>query len=99
MALSPNERVLRARIAAHAQHAQGRTNTLPATDASPARREYFDRLVDPEGVLPDAERARRAEHARSAHFNRLALASAKARRERSLANTSGALRARSTGTS
>ena len=42
----------------------------------------FLREVDPDGVLPDAERRRRAECARRAFYQRLALASAKARRER-----------------
>jgi hypothetical protein len=42
----------------------------------------FERQVDPDGLLPSAERRRRAEQLRSAHFARLALASAKARRAR-----------------
>ena len=36
----------------------------------------FEREVDPDGVLPEAERARRAEHARRAYMQKLALASA-----------------------
>jgi hypothetical protein len=40
----------------------------------------FERQVDPDHVLPPQERAWRAEHARKAHFARLALASARARR-------------------
>lgn len=39
----------------------------------------FEREVDPDGVLSPEERARRAGHARKAHFLQLALASAKAR--------------------
>ncbi len=39
----------------------------------------WEREVDPDCVLPPADRARRAEHARKAYFFRLALASAKAR--------------------
>ena len=42
--------------------------------------------VDPEGVLPEAERIRRAEHARKAYFTRLALKSAQARRRKREAN-------------
>jgi hypothetical protein len=38
--------------------------------------------VDPDRVLPEAERLRRAEHARSAYFSKLALKSAQARRRR-----------------
>jgi len=77
MALTPSERSLRARLAAHTQHAQGRTNTEPARAAFKAR---FEREVDPNGVLDPAERSRRAEHARKAHYTKMALASAKARR-------------------
>jgi len=40
----------------------------------------FEREADPDGVLSPEERRRRAEHLRSAHFARLAYASAKARR-------------------
>lgn len=39
----------------------------------------FEREVDPDGTLAPAERARRAEHAKRAHFTRLALASSRAR--------------------
>ncbi len=41
----------------------------------------FEAEVDPTGTLPPAERASRAEHARKAHFSRLALRSAQARRK------------------
>jgi hypothetical protein len=39
----------------------------------------FEREVDPDGVLTLAERAKRAEHAKKAYFQRLALKSASAR--------------------
>ena len=42
----------------------------------------FERLADPEGQLPPAERQRRAQQLRSAYFAQLALAAAKARRAR-----------------
>lgn len=77
MALSPAERTLRARLAAHALHAKGGTNTGPAREAF---RSQFEKQVDPEGVLEPDERARRAEHARKAHYTRLSLKAAKARR-------------------
>ncbi len=77
----PAERALAARLAAHSKWA----NTSDTTAATaPARRAFLDRFereVDPDGTLPPAERARRAEHARKAYFTRLALASAKARRK------------------
>lgn len=79
--LTPEERSLRARVAAHVAHSR---NDPKATTAK-AREAFlssFERQVDPDGVLDPAERARRAEHARSAHFARLALASSKARRKR-----------------
>lgn len=76
--LTPAQRSLRARLAAHALHAQvdPRAHTLKARNAFEARWEI---QVDPDGKLAPAERARRAAHARKAHFTRLALASARKR--------------------
>jgi len=79
--LSPTERVLRARAAAHAKHAKHDAQAAMAK-ARAAFLESFERQADPDGVLPPLERRRRAEQLRSAHFARLALASAKARRAR-----------------
>ena len=48
-----------------------------------ARRAFLDKFeaeVDPDHVLPEAERLRRAAAARSAHFAKLALKSVRARR-------------------
>ncbi len=72
-------RALRARLAAHALHAKVAD---PAAHTAPARRAFLDRFereVDPDNVLSQAERARRAAHARKAYFSRLALASAQVR--------------------
>ena len=82
--LTPSERTLRAQLAAHTLHSSrdSRELTAAARAASPGSTEYFERQVDPAGVLPVAERRRRAEHAKKAHFQRLALASARARRSR-----------------
>src|SRR6266496_1050003 len=79
--LSPIERTLRARLAAHSMHAKhdARKTTANGRATFLAR---FEAQVDPDGTLPPEERRRRAEHARSAHFTRLALAAAKARRQR-----------------
>jgi hypothetical protein len=79
--LSPAERSLRARLAAHTMHAQhdAREITAAARAAFLAR---FEAEVDPDGVLTPEERRRRAEHARSAYFTRLAFAAAKARRQK-----------------
>jgi hypothetical protein len=79
--LTPTQRVLRARIAAHASWAKpaDRTaRTRPAADAFTAR---FEREVDPDGELEPAERLRRAESAKKAYFQRLALASSRAREQ------------------
>lgn len=76
--LTAEQRVLRARLAAHAMHSQNDSREVTA----PARAAFlagFERDVDPEGELPPEERARRAEQARRAHFTRLALASSRAR--------------------
>ena len=75
--LTASERTIRARLAALHQHAQGRTNTGPGTVAFLAR---FERQVDPDGILPAPERARRAEYAKRAHFTEMAYRSARARR-------------------
>lgn len=83
--MSAGERELRARLAAHAMHARNDSRAVTAN----ARRAFFDRFereVDPDGVLPVAERLRRAEHAKQAHMLRLALRSARVRRKR---NTGG----------
>src|SRR5438045_4003967 len=74
-----NERVLRAKMAAHLLHAQVRDPAKHTASARAAFLSRFEREVDPEGVLEPAERFRRAEHAKTAYFLRLALASRKAR--------------------
>jgi hypothetical protein len=80
VALTPEQRTLRARIAAHAMHAKH-----PIEETSSAGREAFlarfEREVDPLGQLNPADRARRAQHALQAHMSRLALAASKARRK------------------
>jgi hypothetical protein len=76
--LTPAERTLRARLAAHTLHALGGTSTKAGTAAFLAS---FERAVDPEGKLDPAERAKRAAHARKAHFALLALKSSQARRK------------------
>lgn len=77
--MSPAECVLRARAAAFACHAQGRTSTRAATAASLAR---FDHEVNPEGKLSPEELARRAEFAMKAYFAKLGYLSAKSRRKK-----------------
>lgn len=77
--MTPAERVLQGRLGALAVHSRGRTNTAPARGAFNQR--FLDE-VDPDRVLPEAERERRAAFARRAHFTKLALASSRARSAR-----------------
>ena len=79
--LTASERSLRGRIAAHQLHATHDSAEL-TKNARAAFLERFEHEVDPARKLPEAERKRRAEHAKKAYFARLALASAKARRQR-----------------
>lgn len=79
MPLTPSERSLRARIAAHALHA-GTDSTQLLQPAREAFLRKFELEVDPDGVLNPEERARRAEQAKKVYFLTLALKSAKARR-------------------
>ena len=87
-ALSPAERSLRARLAAHTMHARhdAKAATAKARAAFLAK---FELEVDPDGVLPPEERRRRADHLRRAYFTRLALASAKARRSKRAGDRGG----------
>lgn len=86
---SDNEdRVLRARIAAHVLHAQISDEAAHTAPARAAFLSRFEREVDPDGVLDPQERARRAEHAKKAYFLKLALASRKARAAKRRTNTS-----------
>jgi hypothetical protein len=77
--VTPSERTLRSRIGGYvrASRYDGREMTAAA------RRTFldsFERQVDPDGLLPPAERARRAEAARRAHMTALSLKAAQARR-------------------
>jgi len=75
------ERSLAAKIAANTRWSK----EDPTENAARARRGLeakWLREVDPNNELPEAERKRRAECARRAHYQRMALASAKARRAR-----------------
>lgn len=77
--MTPAERTMRARIAAYTLHSRRDAHETTAA----ARRAFLDRFerqVDPEGTLPEAERRRRADAAKKAYFTKLALRSAQARR-------------------
>jgi hypothetical protein len=79
--LTPEQRAMRASIAAHVQWAKESDPTARTERARRAFLERFEREADPDGVLHPGERARRAEHLRRAYFTRLALASSRARKK------------------
>jgi hypothetical protein len=76
--LSRSQRKLRARLGAYTRASQydGKAVTAKARQTF---LDQFEQQVDPDHLLPLAERARRAEAARKAHFTRLALKSSKTR--------------------
>ena len=74
-----SEASLRGQIGAHTRWARETDRsaaTLPARRGLEAK---FEREVDPEGILPPAERAKRVENARNAHMAKMRLASSKSR--------------------
>ncbi|GAA1706565.1 hypothetical protein [Fodinicola feengrottensis] len=83
---SPEVAHLRAKIAAETSWSRTvdrSARTRPAREASLKR---FEQQVDPDGTLPPAVRAQRAEHAKRAYFAKLALLSAHARRRNKTAD-------------
>jgi len=82
-----SDRSLAARIAAHDSWAQTPDRSARTAPARAALLAKFERDVDPDGVLAPAERRRRAESARRAHYTRMALRSAQARRRTSAAKS------------
>ena len=75
-------RTLVGRIGAHAAHAHNDSREQTAAARAKFLTRFIDE-VDPNRELPEAERIKRAEHAKSAYFTKLALRSAKARARRS----------------
>jgi hypothetical protein len=80
--LTPTERTLRAQIAANESWANTENRSARTAPARKAMLEKFESEVDPNNELTPTERAKRAEYKRRAHFKRMALASARARRRR-----------------
>ena len=72
---------LRGRIGAAVLHSQRDSRELTVNARAAFEKTFLD-AVDPERLLPEEERNRRAAHARTAYFSRLAMASAKARRSK-----------------
>jgi hypothetical protein len=79
LSLSPEQRSMRARLAAHAMHAKHDSKQVsqPARDARWEK--YRDQVKATTPGLSDEEITRRAEHLRKAEMYRLALASSRAR--------------------
>jgi len=79
LSLSPEQRSLRASIAAHSLHAKRNSHEITAN----ARAGFFAKFLREVDAatpgLPEGERLRRAEHLMRAHMARLALRSSKAR--------------------
>lgn len=80
--LTPEQRTLRARLAAHRSWANTSDRRARTEKASKAFLERFEREVDPDGTLPPEVRHQRAESARKAYFAALAYRSARARAAR-----------------
>ncbi len=77
----PTDRTLAARIAANTRWSR-EDPTEQGRRMRAGLEQRFFREVDPNNELPEAERHRRAQSARKAYYQRLALASAKARASR-----------------
>lgn len=78
--MATNDRRQAAKIAANTRWANEPDRSAATQAARDALARKFEDQVDPTRVLPAEERAQRAQSARKAHYQRLALASAKARR-------------------
>lgn len=79
MELTPEQRSLRSRMAAHRSWAGTADRTERTRPAREAFMRRFEDQVDPERKLSQPERLRRAEQARKAHFQELAFRSSRAR--------------------
>lgn len=80
--MTPEQRSLRARIAVNTSWSRttDRTaRTSAATAASPASPSYWENQVDPDRRMDAETRAKAAENARTAHYQRMAFNSAKTR--------------------
>lgn len=79
-------RRMRSTIAANSRWALEPNRAAATAPGREAFMNRFERQVDPDNKLDQAERARRAESAKKAYFTSLALKSAKARRAREAAD-------------
>jgi hypothetical protein len=79
---SESERRLQRQAAAHASWANTPNRAARLAPAHAARDARFDKLVDPDGVMNPADRAKAAASARKAFYTEMARKSAAARRRR-----------------
>lgn len=84
--MTPEQRALRSKLGAHTRWANCTDRTAATQPARDAFRDRWLDQVDPDRVLPAAERTKRANHAMRAHMTRMALNSAKARATRKRRN-------------
>ena len=84
------QRTVIAKIGANALHAS-RDSAVVTAPARAAFARRFEREVDPDGVLPEAERLKRAAFARRAFMLKLALKSSRVRASRKRKNATGSL--------
>jgi hypothetical protein len=77
--LTPQQRTLRARLAAHRSWAKTSDRRARTENASKAFLERFEREVDPDGILSADIRAQMADSARKAFYTKLAFKSTRAR--------------------
>jgi hypothetical protein len=82
LSLSPEQRSLRASIAAHEMHAKHDPHAITAKARAGFEARFLREVDEETPGLPDEERRRRAEHRMRAHMKRLALASSRARGSR-----------------
>jgi hypothetical protein len=81
---SPDFRSQRGRLGAYVSWAKTEDRAARTAAARRALMDRFENEVDPEGTLTVQERAKRAEFARKAYFQRLAIKSAAARQRRKM---------------
>lgn len=89
MEMTPAQRSLRSRIAAHTSWAKTEDRSARTANARQAAMDRFEKLVDPDGVLPLEERRQRAGSAKQAHYLKMAAASAATRRAKATGRRTG----------
>lgn len=79
---TPSQRRLAGQIGANTRWGREPDRAAATAKMRKAANDRFLREADPDGTLPPAEAAKRADSLKRAHFQRMALASAKSRARR-----------------